>query len=120
MADHSADMSRMSKAPSARRQARLNAIVALLDAGWTAERIAMTLSVSRATVERLTPPPAAPRPPALVTFGVCCHRAGLLFCDAPVTTQGAVYCAIHRGSAQLAARGVGIATPCSPGRSLLG
>jgi hypothetical protein len=101
-ADHNADMPRTSKAPSARRQARLNAIMALLNADWTAERIAMALSVSRATVDRLTPPPAAPLPPALVTFGVCCRRTGFLFCDAPVTTRGAVYCAIHGGSAQLA------------------
>lgn len=101
MADYGVETSRMPKAPNARRQARLNAMVALLDAGWTAERIAMTLSVSRATVERLTPPPAALRPPALVTFSVCCHRAGLVFCDAPVTKRGAVYCAIHRGSVGL-------------------
>ena len=80
------------------RQARLDAATALLELGWQPERVALALTISRATVERLMPKrtPATPLLAATMppTWGVCCHREAGRYCNAP-TMLGTVYCAGH-------------------------
>ena len=92
---------------SERRQARLDAATALLEAGWSAERIALALAISRATVERLAPQPerelATPllKAAAGQSLDGCCRviadpRLGTSrYCDGPIAAPGAVYCARH-------------------------
>jgi hypothetical protein len=58
----------------ARRQARLDAVVALWEAGWTAERIALALSISRATVKQLTGWGASEPATTTPLPGTCCRR----------------------------------------------
>jgi hypothetical protein len=80
---------------SERRQARLDAAVALLAAGWAAERIALALDMARASVERLLPTP--PAPPASPLLTGCCQRDGRgYYCDIPILWPGEVYCDTHR------------------------
>jgi hypothetical protein len=89
---------------SLQRQARLDAVVVLHEAGWGPERIALALGVQRATVERLTgwaAPAPKPAPPPLL--GPCCHQVGDRYCDAPVAGPGLVYCAAHAAHGYAAA-----------------
>lgn len=90
---------------SERRQARLDAAAALLAAGWSAERIALALTISRATVERLVPKRELATPLLKAAAGQsldgCCRviadpRLGTSrYCDGPIAAPGAVYCARH-------------------------
>lgn len=82
---------------SERRQARLDAMVALLAAGWAPERVALALSLSRATVERLASPPVVRLPvrPGALATGTCCQLVDGLACDAPVEMLGSVFCDTH-------------------------
>ncbi len=90
---------------SERRQARLDAAAALLEAGWSAERIALVLTISRATVERLAPKRELATPLLKAAAGQsldgCCRviadpRLGTSrYCDGPIAAPGAVYCARH-------------------------
>jgi hypothetical protein len=84
---------------TARRQARHDAIRALLTAGWEPERVALAFALSRATVERVASRGGDRAPVvriAALSTGTCCQLVdGDRYCDAPLAVPGSIYCRRH-------------------------
>ena len=81
---------------TARSEARDDAVVVLLEAGWDQERIRQALGISQALAARLVALARPPAPPFRLRDGCCAPTAPGLYCDAP--GDGAwrgVCCASH-------------------------
>lgn len=84
--------------PNIRRKVRLEAMYDLRAIGWSCDNIALALTISRATVERLTEAPLDPNPGRrpITTMNTCCYFHKGNYCNKIVPTLGEVFCDDHR------------------------